>query len=141
MMMKYRYKTHYYSYIGEDSDMSLYVYSSDSFGIEAAQQRLRRAIIPLLEKIYGKFDSTLPKDIVIDRDNNLLINGTSVGDWRLMCCFEIDEPFLTFQYGDNKKRYVAFGTDMLDVSTFHKVHCIFEDTPESSNNIIYYSNE
>lgn len=123
--------------------MSVYVFSS-TMSIEAGQQRIQRLLMPLLEKIYGKYDSKAQKDIVIDDNNNLLINGTPIGDWRLMYCFETDGVFLSFKYGGEKNyknRMVMFGTDPFDVSACHEVYGVYEYTPKSSTPKIIYECE
>ena len=95
---------------------------------------MKRILTPLLGKIYGEYDSKAPRDIVIDDNNNLLINGTPVGDWRLMSCFETDGMFLSFKYSEeNITRMVMFCTDPFDVSTCHKIYGVYEYNHQSSN--------
>lgn len=101
------------------------VYLSSATSTEAGLQRMRRGLTPLLEKIYGKYDKSAPKEVDIDTDNNLLINGTPVGDWRSISRFETYGPILSFKYGDTT-RMVIFGTDPLDPSTCNKISGVYE---------------
>lgn len=117
--------------------MSMYVYSSTASSIEAGRQRMKRLITPLLEQIYNRYDSNAPKEVTINNNNELLINGTSVGDWRFMSCFEADDIFLSFKYG-NKERLVMFGTNPFDLSTCYIVATIMEYTPGTNRKEIIY---
>lgn len=93
---------------------------------EAARQKMQHVLVPMLEQIYGKYDRNAPKEVDIDMDNNLLINGTPVGDWRLTSRFETHGPILSFKYDRADTRMVLFGTDPFDLSTCHKVYGVYE---------------
>lgn len=108
------------------------IFESPSMGIEAARQRFQRIVVPMLGQIYGKTNGNAPKEVDINKDNNLLINGTPVGDWRLVSRFEVHGPMLTFQYG-NHTRMVMFGTDPLDPLTCHEVDSVCEFAPWSTD--------
>lgn len=82
-----------------------------SHSCEAAEQRLQRHIVPILESIL---DANAPKIVQINSDGDVCINGTPIGDYRYMSEFrKEDEGFaLVFTYSETE-RHVYFGTPLL----------------------------
>ena len=88
-------------------------------------QIARRKISPILDKLLG---TEAPKELTISGEQ-LLINGTPIGDWRLMSNFELDGAFLIFDYGSSHKvqRAVSFGIRGWD-KEYYKVLTVHEYT-------------
>lgn len=64
-------------------------------------------IMPLLDKIL---DYDVPREIGIDGENSICVNGIAIGDCILARNFEItDDMLLKFDYDNHKKRFVYFG--------------------------------
>lgn len=106
--------------------VSKIIFGSPSMSVAAARQRFQRILIPMLERAYGEYNENAPKEVDIDQDNNLLINGIPVGDWRLISSFKTAGQGLSFKYGADATRMVMFGPYPLDVSTCHKVDVVAE---------------
>ena len=96
---------------------------------EQPEARFKRLLKPHLNELLGISDD-IPKEVTIE-DNQLCINGTPIGDWRIMCNFTAEGPFLIFDYGDDKERYVSFGFKGFD-DDYYKVYEITEMTKNAN---------
>lgn len=86
--------------------MSVYIYESSSYSVQAAQQRFERILRPMLDKVLTE---DADKRITIGKDNNLRIADVPLGDWRFICEFKFDERMnLLYKY-KGKKREIFFG--------------------------------
>lgn len=96
--------------------------------VEAARKRIRKKVLPLLETIYGAANPNAPKEVDIDMDNNLLINGTPVADWREVRRFEISGTMLVLKCGEAKRvtRLVLFGVYAPGCYMPHKICGVYE---------------
>ena len=92
---------------------------------EQPEARFKRLLKSHLNELLGISDD-IPKEVTIE-DNQLCINGTPIGDWRIMCNFTSEGPFLIFDYGDDKERYISFGFKGFD-DDYYKVYEITEMT-------------
>lgn len=91
-----------------------FIYDSPSYTAEAQLQRLKRHIAPLLDEIL---DEDSQKDIGLDDNNNIVINGVPIGDYSLMSSFRVERgSSLVFDYGD-KIRDVFFGVPAFEPVT------------------------
>jgi hypothetical protein len=76
---------------------------------EQPEARWKRLLKPILNKMLGEADD-IPKEVTI-KNNQLCINGTAIGDWRLISDFKISDDYdlLEYMYGDNIVRIISFG--------------------------------
>lgn len=108
--------------------MKGFVFLSEAYTPQAALERFKRHIIPILTVLLGKDAS---KEITIN-ENHMCINGTPVGDYRFMSNFEIDCGGLKFDYGNDKFRIVCF-----DFFNDCKIDTIAEFNKNGGYKIIY----
>lgn len=71
------------------------------------EKRFSAILTPLLGRI---FDYGVPKEIKINDENSICINGIPIGDCRLARNFELTDDFLLKYDYDGKKRFINFGT-------------------------------
>lgn len=92
---------------------------------EQPEARWKRLLKPHLNKILGEGDD-IPKEVTIE-GTQLCINGTAIGDWRLISNFKIsdDYNFLEYMYGDNIIRLISFGIKGFE-EDFYKIDSISE---------------
>lgn len=81
------------------------VFESTNMSREAQEQKWQRILMPLLNELL---DENSLKEISVDRNYNLKINGVSIGNSLRISNFEIQNEMLTFEH-DHKRRYVDFG--------------------------------
>lgn len=92
---------------------------------EPPEAKWKRLLKPHLNKMLGESDD-IPKDVTI-KDNQLCINGTAIGDWRLISNFKISDDYdlLEYRYGDNLVRIISFGIKGFE-KDFYKINSISE---------------
>lgn len=97
---------------------------------------LNRNLLPIIDSIMRGYESyyneEAPREITIDKDQ-VCINGTPIGNWRSVCCFERNGLFL--QYKCNGKTMLAsFGMPLFeDKKDFWQIHEIIEIGKEAKN--------
>lgn len=123
--------------IRKDNGSVIGIYESGSFEKKAAEQRFQRVLKPFLEQLL---DEDAPKEVTIDKKNQLCINGTPVGDWQYISQFKLtDLKDLEFDYGYGRKRVVYFGMQIPGWGRRTGVQMIFQLKGEQPLEIIYDS--
>lgn len=93
---------------------------------EPPEAHWKRLLKPHLNKMLGESDD-IPKEVTI-KDDQLCINGTAIGDWRLISNFKISDDYdslLEYKYGDNIVRLISFGMKGFE-EDFYKINSISE---------------
>lgn len=116
--------------------MNAFLYQSASMSREAQKQKWQRILTPLLEKTL---DNDAEKNVDIDENNNLLINGISIGNTDFISNVRIVySGTLNYDY-DNTARCIDFE----EIYDFHKpprkkaIQAIFELQPDGRLEKIY----
>jgi hypothetical protein len=81
------------------------IFFNDYRSLKGELQRFQRLLSPLLEQLM---DSNAPKNITIDKDNNLCINGVSIGAWDSLSRFAVVDDMLVY-YHNSTERHIHFG--------------------------------
>lgn len=122
--------------VRNESGNILGVYESSSGTKKANEQRFQRILIPLLDELL---DTDSPKEVIIDGQNQLCINGTPIGNYLYIAEFKVDTMAglleFAYRYKNSCRRIVDFG--MPGFEKRDSVDVIFEIQKDGTQKVIY----